>query len=114
MGTLKKLELYLNMKFLIAAFLIVSCIHASSGCRCHNVYEPVCGVDGQTYSNPCRADCRGVAIICTGECPCKDCCTGQNEICEDSYKGEGSDVYHFLKYCGNGCYCYYDPLNMYG
>jgi len=43
-----------------------------------------------------------------------DCCTGQNEICEDSYLGEGSDVYHFLKDCGNGCYCYYDPLNFYG
>ena len=41
-----------------------------------------------------------------------DCCTGQNEVCEDSYLGEGSDVYHFLKDCENGCYCYFDPLNV--
>ena len=43
-----------------------------------------------------------------------DCCTGQNEVCEDSYLGEGGELYHFLKDCGNGCYCYFDPLNLYG
>merc|ERR1719427_1050524 len=36
---------------------------------CPEVYEPVCGVDGQTYSNLCSAR---VTVDCEGECPCPD------------------------------------------
>ena len=36
---------------------------------CIEVYEPVCGCDGKTYSNSCFAAIAGVTSYQPGECP---------------------------------------------
>ena len=53
-------------------------------CVCPDVYDPVCGVDGNTYGNACEARCAGVRIKHRGEC--RDLCRSNadcpgEEIC---------------------------------
>ena len=42
---------------------IIMCVDSSlinPNCICGMIYEPVCGCNGQLYSNPCLAQCDGV------------------------------------------------------
>ncbi|TNE46103.1 MAG: hypothetical protein EP343_25385 [Deltaproteobacteria bacterium] len=41
-------------------------------CVCAGVHKPVCGKDGNTYTNACMAQCKKVSIACNQACPCKD------------------------------------------
>ena len=38
-------------------------------CVCIELYKPVCGCDGVTYSNACFAGCVGITVASEGVCP---------------------------------------------
>lgn len=40
-------------------------------CVCAEIYAPVCGADGVTYSNSCHAGCKGVEFT-EGECSAQE------------------------------------------
>ena len=40
----------------------------NQGCLCTTEIDLVCGTDGNTYTNPCRAACEGVGVAARGAC----------------------------------------------
>jgi hypothetical protein len=56
----------------------------SPECICSKIGQPVCGVDNQTYGNPCELKCAGVEKKGDGECPPggdTKCCPPDMPVC---------------------------------
>src|SRR5690606_20803932 len=68
---------------------------------CIEVFAPVCGCDGQTYSNSCFAASAGVSVLHDGEC-------------EEPIGGAGECGGFLGLTCGEGEYCRYEVSEMCG
>ncbi|MAF50601.1 MAG: hypothetical protein CMH64_00760 [Nanoarchaeota archaeon] len=53
---------------------------------CTAVYEPVCGRDGITYSNRCKADRAGATVLYSGACGSEVCRPGYLKCADGSCK----------------------------
>ncbi len=52
-------------------------------CTCSDIYSPVCGADGVTYSNKCEASCHNARIVSDGACAstCEISCFVSDPVC---------------------------------
>jgi hypothetical protein len=71
---------------------------------CPDIYAPICGCDGQTYSNSCEADRAGASVASQGACEGEPIGGLEGELC-------GS---RGLPSCAEGLFCHYPPESMCG
>lgn len=69
MKNISILILSLSLLFLSSCSKERNCIEKpKEGCGCLALYDPVCGCNNKTYSNPCDAECAGISSYKKGVC----------------------------------------------
>ena len=58
----------LNFQTTNNAVTPASGLRPSEACICPDIFLQVCGRDGNTYSNSCRATCAGTTVAYQGQC----------------------------------------------